>query len=605
MYPPHQQHSAIAGEDPLSSPVSGWSTASEFMASFWSGSSPLFYLLARWAGKGHAHGGSSGKGTYHAVLLLPMSGSLADLLLWVLLRLHVKLQQSKLFHRVAVLAAEEATEQAAAMQQQRQQWYSNAAAGALRTSRLRMARLLRINALKNIMLEDGDAGLLGFAKSLLGSSKLDEWSKLNPGEDDVAVLDLASRYPVQESTAGSAASEGVGHVEGIFLGQGDTVVVGGGAVAGLATRAVPMGPGDGREAASSQETYGSVLAASSTSSNAKPPSGPRTSFHIPSTSSHPDLAGRDAEGIGGLAGSPVLLSYMTTTSSSIPSHQRSASDPTLPWQQQQQRQHNRGQAVAAIAASVALPRVDARDPAAILGGPQSLESGRVHPPAELRLSDPRLTLLQPSPGDGAVAASTIGRTLTDVAVRFSGGIPGGFGRLDGAEGSARHSRVVSSSSSRAWEAEAAIEAVEGGSRSSTRARPPSTTSAVAPTGTQPVVAILGKATRAVPVPAPAAGAGGSVVGWSRGGNWGVRALRHGLAVLGSRGCQSTICYSLYLFAYLCDYSLLTLVYPFSMLTWALLSQRGALNYWKVGMCKLWAAVCCLSCLACVDCTHWS
>ena len=543
--------------------------------------------IAGWSvTKGHSHGDGSSDGRYHAVLLLTMSGSLADLLLWVLLRLQVKLQQSRLFDRVAALAAEEAIEQAAALQRQRQEWYGSAAAGALKMSRLRMARLLRINALKNIMLEDSEHGMVGLAKSLLGSSqKLDGWSKLNPEEEEeVAMLDLASRYPASDlNEVAEDINEVVGEA-GAPLGR--DVPEGGRAAA--VDRGEARGPsGHGEELiAPSRTGFSSVTPQSSFPPPAHPP-GARPLGNIPSGSSSPDLVG-ETKDAAGMARTPLPPSYIrSSSSSSFSRHQRSASDPTMPRQQQQQRQVDRGQAVAAIAASVGLPRAtQGMQAPPSSAGVQGLASGRGCAPGELRLSDPRLTLLQSA---ASVTASTIGRTLSswgaaggsEDALRASGG---------GAHGSVLHSRVASSSSSRGWEAEVAAAARAGGGSSrgagdrwdatarafTTAAAPPllSAPNAAPSNNNRPT------STNAVGITGanPPAAFG---VGWSGGGGRGVSFLRRALAVLGSRGCQSTLCYSLYLFAFLCDYSLLTVVYPVSMLTWALLSQRRAIKYWKV------------------------
>eukprot|EP00775_Hariotina_reticulata_P007362 gene7362-7573_t len=99
---------------------------------------------------------------YSCASLLATSGALADLLLWVLLRLQHKLSGSKIYAQVVACIALEGRATAAEQQQQNRRWYDNQARSALATSRLRMARTLRINKLKASMLEEAAVQLLPF-----------------------------------------------------------------------------------------------------------------------------------------------------------------------------------------------------------------------------------------------------------------------------------------------------------------------------------------------------------------------------------------------------------------------------------------------------------
>jgi hypothetical protein len=94
-----------------------------------------------------------------AVSVLAGSASLADLLLWVLLRLQHKLMGSGAYARAMARVELERAAAAASAQKRRRAWYLDQARAALRTSRLRLARTLRIARLKDSLLDADGSGL--------------------------------------------------------------------------------------------------------------------------------------------------------------------------------------------------------------------------------------------------------------------------------------------------------------------------------------------------------------------------------------------------------------------------------------------------------------
>jgi hypothetical protein len=392
---------------------------------------------------------------------------MADIVLWVLLRLQLKLQQSQLYGHILEVAAQEAQGSAAALQLKRQGWYLSQAAAALTTSRLKLARLLRINQLKEIMLEKGVTQAEGSQGQMVGEAS---WA-------DVAAA--------AEAVSGLSPQPSMEYAEGLLAAQGaaEPVVV---SEHPLAHAAEQQEQGDGNPHVSSV-TGGEQAGVSGSQARV----GHQRRPTYDGAGIHPQRAGLQQQGQGQpRAVPPSRLPHFAAsggTTSSGSYHARSASDPTGGWGSWS----DNGNAAQ-------------QQPA----------------PAELQLTDPRLTMLrhqQPS-------AATYGA--------LTGSSPDLLGLQGPAEVEPPSSSILTGSHSRLQQLQAAA------------AGPGSVTS-------EP------------------AGDSSPQPGW--------------LAFLSSRTSRAAVCYALYILAFLYDYSVLTLVYPVSMLVWALLSQRRAFRYWKVSL----------------------
>lgn len=86
------------------------------------------------------------------------SGALADFLLWVLLRLQLRLMSSELYAQVMACVAEERTIVKLTLQKQQRTFYHEQADKALMASRLRAARWRRITQLKALLKDGPQAG---------------------------------------------------------------------------------------------------------------------------------------------------------------------------------------------------------------------------------------------------------------------------------------------------------------------------------------------------------------------------------------------------------------------------------------------------------------
>jgi hypothetical protein len=402
---------------------------------------------------------------FRAISLLAISGSMADIVLWVLLRLQLKLQQSQLYAHILAVAAQEAQDSAAALQLQRQRWYLRQAAAALTTSRLKLARLLRINQLKEIMLEKGVVQAEGGQGQGVGESS---WADVAAAAEAVSGL---SPQPSMECAEGLLATQGP--AEPVAASEHPLA---------QATEQQEQDGGPAPSVTSSQPA--GVSGSQARLGHHRRPTYDGSSLHQQGTA--PQQQGQGQQRPVPAARLPHLAAASSSTSSGS-YHARSASDPTGGW----------GSWVNNNAAQ--------QQPA----------------PAELQLTDPRLTMLR-------------AREPLTATSGASGGLPGSspdlLGLQDTPEAEPHSSSSITGSQSRLQQLQAAA------------AGPGSVTS--------------DPASDSRPEP-----------GW--------------LAFLSSRTSRAAVCYTLYILAFLYDYSLLTLVYPVSMLVWALLSQRRAFRYWKV------------------------
>jgi hypothetical protein len=140
--------------------------------------------------------------------VLGTSGVLADLILWILLRLQFKLFRSKVYADVVACVAAESKAAAGQLLQQRRSWHDRQAHTALATSRLRTARTLRISKLKASMLEDvaGQTNVDYRCSSSSYATPLPAGSEQHQQGKDALCADLLLQQQHRSQAAAAAAA---------------------------------------------------------------------------------------------------------------------------------------------------------------------------------------------------------------------------------------------------------------------------------------------------------------------------------------------------------------------------------------------------------------
>lgn len=168
---------------------------------------PLLYSY------GYAYGAFAG---YSCTSVLFTSGALADLILWVLLRLQCKLFRSNVYTKVVACIAAEAKATAAKLQQRRRRWYDKQARTALATSRLRTARTLRISKLKASMLEDA-GGQLVYRGSSGSNTAVAATAGAQEALEVAAVKDKRQQQPQPQAAPAAAGAADAGQGAAAWL----------------------------------------------------------------------------------------------------------------------------------------------------------------------------------------------------------------------------------------------------------------------------------------------------------------------------------------------------------------------------------------------------